>query len=998
MTVSANAGDNVAVAGVQFQLDGVNLGIEDTSVPYSISWNSTTASNGTHTLRAIARDAAGNTTTSGGITITVDNPETSLGAHWTFNEGSGVTAGDSSGNGNVATLENGAGWAAGQVLGGMSLDGANDYAQVADAATLHGNNYTLAVWIRSTNMAGLHVVLSKPYGTGTDNSYILYLDNGRLTFHTTAFNGHIVHATALSVNVWYHVAVVKEGTATRMYVNGAQVGTANTAPATVSYDSHALLLGAENDGAGPAYFFAGRLDEGRVYTRALSAAEIGALAAEGGGPDTIPPTVSMTAPANGATVSGGSVTVSANASDNVGVEGVQFQLDGANLGSEDTSAPYSISWNSTTVSNGSHTLRAIARDEAGNTTPSTTITVTVNNGADTTPPTVSMTAPANGATISGGSVTVSANASDNVGVVGVQFQLDGVNLGSEDTSAPYSISWNSATASNGSHTLRAIARDAAGNATTSTAITVTVNNSGLVAHWQLNEGSGTGALDSSGNGNNGTLLNGPNWGTGQVGGGLTMDGIDDVMRVFDHPTIRVNDFTIAVWFRANGSAAPQGIVAKGYGPSYDNSYNIYVYNGLVQFDLPQFAGHMSYGPISPGVWYHAAVTKTGTITRMYVNGVEVASSSDAPVSVLYDSRPILVGADDDDANGIGELAFGGKIDDVRIYNRPLTASEIVQLRDLDNTAPAMSDISALTGTTAATVSWKTDEFSDSQVEFGLTSTYGSVSPLDTAQVATHGVSLPSLTPNTTYHYRVLSRDDNGNLAISADQQFTTASASAFLNHILSTGQSLSQGEQGSPALTLTQPYNNLMLSGSTLVPLVESSVETISSAMANNITFMNGGSSYRSAVTRHGVGGFCYWQLKKGTAPYSNGINQVLTARSAALSLGIPYRVSAVTTIHGEADQSPSQPCAQGSASLYENYLVEWQNNYETDVKAITGQSGTIPMFTDQMSSWTYAPYISTTTPGTSLGQLGGRGKQPGQDLSCRSEVPICLSRRSASE
>src|SRR6185437_9231583 len=81
---------------------------------------------------------------------------------------------------------------------------------------------------------------------------------------------------------------------------------------------------------------------------------------------------------------------------------------------------------------------------------------------DTTPPTVAMSAPANAATVSG-AVTVSATASDNVGVVGVQFLLDGANLGAEDTTSPYSVSWNSATVSNGSHTLSARARDAAGN-------------------------------------------------------------------------------------------------------------------------------------------------------------------------------------------------------------------------------------------------------------------------------------------------------------------------------------------------------------------------------------------------------------------------------------------------------------------------------------------------------------------------------------------------------
>ena len=94
---------------------------------------------------------------------------------------------------------------------------------------------------------------------------------------------------------------------------------------------------------------------------------------------------------------------------------------------------------------------------------------------DTTPPTVSITSPASGATVSG-TITVTATASDDRGVAGVQFQLDGVNGGAEDTAAPYSVSWDTTTASDGSHTITAVARDAAGNRTTSTPVTVTVSN------------------------------------------------------------------------------------------------------------------------------------------------------------------------------------------------------------------------------------------------------------------------------------------------------------------------------------------------------------------------------------------------------------------------------------------------------------------------------------------------------------------------------------------
>src|SRR5713101_3327632 len=191
--------------------------------------------------------------------------------------------------------------------------------------------------------------------------------------------------------------------------------------------------------------------------------------------DTTPPTVSITSPAAGASVSG-TISVSANASDNVGVVGVQFKVDGNNTGAEVLAAPYTYSLNTTTLSNASHSLTAVARDAAGNRTTSAAVSVNINNTvADTTPPTVSVTAPIAGATVSG-SVSVSANASDNVGVVGVQFKVDGNNTGAEVLAAPYTYSLNTATLSNGSHSLTAVARDAAGNRGTSAPLTITVNN------------------------------------------------------------------------------------------------------------------------------------------------------------------------------------------------------------------------------------------------------------------------------------------------------------------------------------------------------------------------------------------------------------------------------------------------------------------------------------------------------------------------------------------
>ena len=93
--------------------------------------------------------------------------------------------------------------------------------------------------------------------------------------------------------------------------------------------------------------------------------------------------------------------------------------------------------------------------------------------ADATPPMVAIASPAPG-TIVSGVVTVSATASDNVAVAGVQFLLDGAALGAEVAASPYSTSWNAGSATSGAHSLSARARDAAGNQATSAAVSVTV--------------------------------------------------------------------------------------------------------------------------------------------------------------------------------------------------------------------------------------------------------------------------------------------------------------------------------------------------------------------------------------------------------------------------------------------------------------------------------------------------------------------------------------------
>jgi Bacterial Ig domain/IPT/TIG domain/Family of unknown function (DUF6298)/Putative collagen-binding domain of a collagenase len=167
-----------------------------------------------------------------------------------------------------------------------------------------------------------------------------------------------------------------------------------------------------------------------------------------------------------------------------GKVGVPVTISGANFGTTQGTSTVKFNGVAATPSSWSATS-IVAPVPSGATTGNVVVTVggVASNGvsftvssSDTTPPTVSITAPTSGATVSG-TVTLSANASDNVGVASVQFQVDGSNVGALDTTSPYTTSWNTTTAANGTHTIAAIAKDAAGNSATSAAVSVTVSNS-----------------------------------------------------------------------------------------------------------------------------------------------------------------------------------------------------------------------------------------------------------------------------------------------------------------------------------------------------------------------------------------------------------------------------------------------------------------------------------------------------------------------------------------
>jgi hypothetical protein len=206
--------------------------------------------------------------------------------------------------------------------------------------------------------------------------------------------------------------------------------------------------------------------------------------------DTVQPSAQLTDPRNNSTVSG-TTTLSVNATDDIGVDHVDFYKNDTVIGAK-ASAPYSFDWNTTTVPNGAYKIKAIAYDAANNSRVTNIITLNVKNmstdtnistGAptpitppkDTTAPNVSLSTASS--TLSA-VAALTATASDNIGISKVEF-YDGSSFIATDTTATnaaYSVSWDTTKVSNGAHTLEAIAIDTSGNTKTSNILSVTVNN------------------------------------------------------------------------------------------------------------------------------------------------------------------------------------------------------------------------------------------------------------------------------------------------------------------------------------------------------------------------------------------------------------------------------------------------------------------------------------------------------------------------------------------
>ena len=392
ITLAATATDSdSAVSFVQFQVDGANVGAKLTSTPYSILLDTTALSNGSHTLTAVAQDPSANKGMSSPVPITVSNTTTSASTITLVQQAElYVTSGSSSvsqsfpqvstaGNLIVTTVK----WG-GQNLSVVSVtDDKGDVYQSAAGPTNWSGTAKCAQTFFATNIAGGGVPITiavKLDGASTGNLHLYQFEYSGVDVASPLDT--VGAATGTGTNI-------SAGPLTTRYVNDlihavTFIDTGTTMPgagfqALTTYSGNLV----ENETAGAAGTHGVTATNSGGANWFMHAIAFKAASTGGTPTDNTPPVVTITAPANGATVSG-TITLTATATDpDSAVSFVQFQVDGINTGPQLTTTPYSLSFDTTTVANGSHTLTALGQDPSGNQGTSAAVTITVSNSTGT---------------------------------------------------------------------------------------------------------------------------------------------------------------------------------------------------------------------------------------------------------------------------------------------------------------------------------------------------------------------------------------------------------------------------------------------------------------------------------------------------------------------------------------------------------------------------------------------------------------------------------------
>lgn len=608
----------------------------------------------------------------------------SVKAYFKFNEGSGTSTADSSGNGHNGTLISGVTWGPGRSGNAVQLDGSSGSISCVLGTGLPANNapQTISWWMNYPSTSGVQaaVCLTNP---GAGSAIQTGFRNGQVTVWNWGGNT-LVSAPPPAANSWHHFAYSFDGATHSLYVDGSLASSSTVAAQTAAPSR--LDFGFT---PGWGEFFGGRLDEVRIYDRALAPGEVASQAQtysleayfrfdEGTG--------TLTADASG---NGHDGTLNGTAWA-VGQAGSALQFDGAasNVscalasGLPANNANQTVSWwmNYPSVPSSVQAVVCLTNPSAGSAiqTGFRNGQVTVWNWGGNT--LTSAAAPSanmwhhfaytfDGTThslyVDGSLVNTSTAGAQGAAPSRLDFGLT-PGWGEYYSGLLDEVRIYSRRLSAGE--IAALAQDPS-----------------LAAYFKFDEATGSAAVDSSGNGHDGTLSSGVARIAGVLGGAISLDGTGYVACAV-RTGLPSNNARQSVTWWMNVASNPSGVqtafdlhndaaASSVQGGFRNGNVTVWNHGGNV---LAQAA------PPAAGAWHHYAYTFNGTTHRLYVDGVEAGSSTTAPQTAAVTS--LVFGR----WNGGSAEYLNGSLDDLRIYSRVFTAAELQSMFQAVMPAPVIT--------------------------------------------------------------------------------------------------------------------------------------------------------------------------------------------------------------------------------------------------------------------------------------------------------------------